>query len=264
MLDDGVAVRHGQGVGVADVDLFLPRPPLPFRILHRYPAGLQVLADRPQHRFLAGGLEDAVVLDEMRRGLRMDVVALVDGLVALVEEVELQFRGEHAHIATLGEPRHLLAENGTRAVGQILAVVMIQHIAEHQRRAVQPGHPAQGAQVGLEHEVAVSLAPARRGVARHRLHVDVVGQQVIAAMRLLEGAVDEEFRLEAFADQSPLHVHHAGQHRVDLAAGNGLLEFVEAEERFAHGAVLWAGNCRKLSSGAENARLPRTRAVRTV
>ncbi|MNT25860.1 hypothetical protein D3C72_1614040 [compost metagenome] len=123
-------------------------------------------------------------------------------------------------------------------MGQVFAVVVVEHVAEHQGRALQPGHAAQGTHVGFQDEIAVALVPARRGIARHRLHVDVVGQQVVATVGFLMAAVDEELGLEALANQSPLHVHHAGQHRVDLAAGNGFLEFVEAEERFAHRAVL--------------------------
>src|SRR5690349_22149603 len=45
---------------------------------------------------------------------------------------------------------------------------------------------AQGRQVGLHHEVAIALVPTRRRVTRHGLHVDVVGKQIVAAVRLLD------------------------------------------------------------------------------
>src|SRR3546814_4962415 len=51
------------------------------------------------------------------------------------------------------------------------------------------------------------------------LHVNVVGQQVIAAVGFFMGTVEEELDLEAFADQSALHIDQAGEHGVDLAFG---------------------------------------------
>ena len=95
---------------------------------------------------------------------------------------------------------------------------MVQQVAEHQRRPFEPGHAAERRQVGLHDEVAIALLPARRLVARHRLHLDVVGQQVVAAMRLVMAGVDEELRQEALADQPALHVDGADEHGVDVAA----------------------------------------------
>jgi len=117
-------------------------------------------------------------------------------------------------------------------VRQVL-VVMVLHIAQHQGGALQPGHQAHGGEVGLEHEVAVAALPAGGGIAGHRLHVDVVGQQVVAAVGFLVGAVEEELDLEAFADQAALHVDHAGQDGVD-AAGFGQLAQLGKGERGGH------------------------------
>ena len=96
-------------------------------------------------------------------------------------------------------------------------MMMVEHVGEHQRGAVEPRQAAQGRHVGLHDEVAVALLPARRRVARHRLHVDVVGKQVVAAVRLFVRAVDEKFRLEALADEAALHVDHGDDHGVDRA-----------------------------------------------
>ena len=41
-------------------------------------------------------------------------------------------------------------------------------------------------QVGLHDEVAVALLPIGHGVARHRLHIDVVGEQIVAAVGFLD------------------------------------------------------------------------------
>ena len=104
------------------------------------------------------------------------------------------------------EPLELLLQDGARRMRHRLVVMMVEHVAEDERGAVEPRRPAQRREIGLHDEVAIALLPARRLVAGHRLHIDVVGEQIVAAMRLLIGAVDEELGLEALADQPPLHV----------------------------------------------------------
>ena len=96
-------------------------------------------------------------------------------------------------------------------------MVMVEHVAEHERRRREPGDAPQRREVRLQDEIAVALLPACDRVARHRLHVDVVGEQVVAAVGFLIGAAEEEGGLEALADEPPLHVGEAGDHRVDLA-----------------------------------------------
>ena len=70
---------------------------------------------------------------------------------------------------------------------------------------------------GFMHEVAVALLPVRDRVAGHRLHVDVVGEQIVAAMRLLVRAFEEVVGLHALADEPALHVGEGDDDRVDLA-----------------------------------------------
>ena len=107
-----------------------------------------------------------------------------------------------------------------------IVMVMIENVGEHQRRALQPGNAAHCRQVGLQDEIAIAFVPARGGIAGHRLHVDVVGQQVIARMRFLVGTVDEIAGLEAFADEPPLHVHHGDDDRIDSATLGRFLQIV--------------------------------------
>jgi hypothetical protein len=66
--------------------------------------------------------------------------------------------------------------------------VVVEDVAQHQRGPSSHGDAAQRRKVGLHDEVAVALLPAGGLVARHRLHVDVVGEQVVAAVRLVMGA----------------------------------------------------------------------------
>ena len=178
-----------------------------------------MLAYRPHHRLFARGLQDVVVLDVIAGGLGLLVVFFVDVLVALVEQIEFELGGEHTGIAAIGQPRDLLLQDAARAVRQVVIVVVL-HVAQDQRGIFKPADPAQGGQVRLQNEVAIALGPAGRCVARHGLHVDIVGQQVIAAMRFLVAAVEEIFGLETLADQASLHVHHAGEHGIDASCSD--------------------------------------------
>ena len=90
------------------------------------------------------------------------------------------------------------------------------------------GHQPHGRQIRLDDEIAIALLPARRLVAGHRLHIDVVGEQIVAAMRLLIGAVGEILRMEALADEPPLHVGESRDDRIDRARRDFLLEFGQA------------------------------------
>ena len=110
-----------------------------------------------------------------------------------------------------------------------VVVVVVEHVGQHQRGAFEPRQLAQRGEVGLQDEIAVALVPARRRVARHRLHVDVVGEQVVAGVRLGVRAVDEILGLEALADEAALHVDHGHQHGIDGAGRDLRLQLVEPE-----------------------------------
>ena len=111
----------------------------------------------------------------------------------------------------------------------VIVRVMVEHVAQHERRAWQPRRPAHRGQVRLQHEVAIALFPARRLVAGNRLHIDIVGKKIVAAVRFLVRAVDEELGVEALAHEAALHVGERRDHRVDLARRNFFLELREAE-----------------------------------
>ena len=81
--------------------------------------------------------------------------------------------------------------------------VMVQHVADHQRGLFQPGNAPQRRQVRLHDEVAIALRPARRLVAGHRLHIDVGGQQIVAAMRLVMGGIDEDWARKRLPTSRP-------------------------------------------------------------
>ena len=105
--------------------------------------------------------------------------------------------------------------------------MVVLEVADHQSGLFQPWDAPDGAQVGLHDEVAVALRPARRLVPRHRLHIDVVGKQIVAAMRLVVGGFDEIFRQEPLADEAALHVDGAGEHGIDPIGRNRCLQLIE-------------------------------------
>ena len=106
---------------------------------------------------------------------------------------------------------------------------MVEHVAEHQRRALEPGDAAQGREVGLDREVAVAEVPRRRLVARHRLHLEVHGQEVVAAVHLVHDLLEEVVAGDPLADQAALHVDHADHDGVDRAGGDVVAQGVEIE-----------------------------------
>ena len=175
-----------------------------------------------------------IVLDVVAGGLEIAVALLVRRLVGVVEQEELELRGHvglHLHLL---EALQLLLQDGARAVRHVLVAVVVEHVAQHQRRAREPRRAAQRLHVGLQHEVAIALLPARRLVARHRFHLDVDAEEIVAAMRLLMAAVDEILGVEALADEAALQVDHGGHHRVDGAGLHLGLQLFECQHAFAH------------------------------
>jgi hypothetical protein len=157
------------------------------------------------------------------------VVAVVQRVEAFLEEVKFQLRRHHgvkAHRLGAGD---LALQDRAGADGDLLMRVMVEKVGHAERRARKPGDAAQRGEVRLHHIVAVALFPAGRLVARNREHLDVDGEEVVAAMRLLPPAVHEVLGNEAFAHEAALHVHDGHEDGVDLASGDGLLQRVEGQ-----------------------------------
>ena len=228
VLDNDVAIGHLQGIRIADVDFLLARPPLAFGVLDRDAGGLQPLADGAHDAFLLGGLQDVIILDIGAGGLQAMEALGSRALVALVEQVELELgRAQGAHLHGR-QPRDLFFQHRARAVRHIM-MVMVEDVGDDERRILEPRNSPQRRQVRLHDEIAVALVPARRLVAGHRLHIDVVGQQIVAAVRLLVGAFHEVFGLEPLADQPALHVDHGDEHGIDGARADCCLQLREGE-----------------------------------
>ena len=224
VLHDRVAVGHQQRPGVADVDLLLPRVRLALGAFNRDVGAVEAGAHRAHHVLLARGELDGVVGVEPRDRRQPAIAARARLLIGLAEQVELKLGRGHRLRAQRRQPRDLALEDGARRVGDLGLAVVVERVAQTQRRARQPRDAAQRREVRAHRVVAIARRPARRRVSRHRAHLQIGGQQIVAAMGLGPGAVEEELGLEALAHQAALHVHLRRDHGVDVAGRDGFLQ----------------------------------------
>src|SRR3546814_18714503 len=80
-------------------------------------------------------------------GLEVAVALLLDGVEALVEGVEFELGADLDRVAHVARPGELALEDGARRVRQLLAV-LVEAVAHHQRRPIQPGNAAPRIQNG--------------------------------------------------------------------------------------------------------------------
>ena len=176
-------------------------------------------------------LKDVVILDALSDRRRIDESFFGDGLVRIFENVQLQFRRGHggeAHRLGTGE---LAAQHAARRDRHQLVLVLAIDVAQHQRRLRQPRCDAQRFEIGDGTEVAVAFRPRREGVAGHRIHFYVAGEEVIAGMHaVFQDFIDEEASDQTFADQSSIHVRKRGDDGVDLVVGYEPFERVGIDE----------------------------------
>ena len=119
---------------------------------------------------------------------------------------------------------------------------MVGDVAQHERRAVEPGDPAQRRHVGDDREVAVAALPVGHLVARDGIHLHVEREQVVAALdAVLDDVVEEVLRLDALAEQPALHVGEGGDDRVDRAVLDLLAQVVERQHAGGPAGAAGAG-----------------------
>ena len=176
LLDDGAeghdVVRHGQGVGEAQVDLVLAGAALVVGELHRDPHLLEhedglaaeVVGGAPGHVVKVAG-----------------VVSGADAPVGVtVDQVELDLRVDVAGEAGLGDPGELALEHGARIGAGRLAVGR-EDIAEHAGHTVIPVPPRQHLEGGgIRRQKHVGLEDAGQALDGRSVEADA----------LLEGALD--------------------------------------------------------------------------
>src|SRR5207247_9594012 len=91
------------------------------------------------------------------------------------------------------------------------------HVAQNQRRRIQPWDSAEGRKVRQQFEVAVSLLPVRHLVAGDGVHLHVQREQVVATLDRLAvaGRLHEVLGIYALAHQATLHVADGDHDGVD-------------------------------------------------
>src|SRR3990172_175287 len=147
VLVERVAVGHLQRLGVAEVDLLLPAPPLALGELHGHVRPLHAVPDGADQRLLLRGLEDVVVL-EVRGHRGQPVVALPLRLLErLLEDVQLQLGADLDDVPGAGRALDLALQDPPRRLLDRLAPLRV-HVAEEERPLWQPRDEPQGAPGG--------------------------------------------------------------------------------------------------------------------
>jgi len=189
-----------------------------------------VRANRSDQELLFRPLQQVIVLDDPADRLDVDEALLRRGLVRVLEHVQLQLRGAHGGEAALLGASQLVAQHAARRQRHQLMLLGAVDVAEHQRRLVLPRGHAHRLEVRDRMEVAVPLRPTGEGVARHRIHVHVARQQVIAGVHpLLRHLVEEEGGRDSLPHQAPVHVGEGHHHRFHIAVRDQPLQIVEID-----------------------------------
>jgi hypothetical protein len=215
--------------GMGSPDLLLPGAPLALAALDPDARAQHAVADVAVDPLLLGGLEDVVVLGVVADRLEIRIPLLLGDLVRVLEEDELELGGDQHAVAGGGGALHLTLQDAARRLLDRMAVV-IDQVAEDERRLLEPRDAPERADVAHRVEVLVAGLPARQPVAGQRVHVDVDGEQVGARVHPRAAhLVQVEARGDTLPHESPLQVGKGDQDRVDLAVADETLEVVRAQ-----------------------------------
>ena len=91
--------------------------------------------------------------------------------------------------------------------------------AQDQRGSSLPWHKTQRGKIGPPFEIAESLFPIRQLESIQRVHLDVDGEQVVAAVRaVFRDVLQKEIARETLADESSEHIGKGDDDGVDRAS----------------------------------------------
>ena len=192
---------------------------------------MHAVAKLAQERLVIARREDVVVEDVRHRRRQVAVVLRVRLGVGLLEQEELELRADHRRAAERLGPLDLAAQHLARRGRDRRAVEPV-HVAEDECRRLEPRDPPQRREIRGEGEVAVAALPARDLVAGHGIHLHLEGEQVVAPLDAVLGAVLEEvLGMHALAEQPALHVGERDDDRVDRAALDVRPQLLEGQHR---------------------------------
>ncbi len=196
----------------------MPGLGLAFGAFDRHPRGIQTIAQGAHHTLFFGGLQDAVIFVIRADRRQIAVACFAQLFKALFKQEKFQFGGANCVKTHVRQTCDLFFQHRTRRMGNLGMSVMIHHVTNDQSRAFQPRRAAQCGEVRLHQIVAISGGPAGGGIAFHRVHFQIGGQQIVATMGFFPRAVDEMLRHKTLAHQPALHIHDACQNGIDFAA----------------------------------------------
>ena len=120
-----------------------------------------------------------------------------------------------ARPTAFGEPLELAPQYLTRRGRHRLAVAA-DDVADHDRRTIEPGGPAQRREVGSQDTIAEPAVPD----VLIRLHLDVAVKDVLADRRaFLDDMIEKGGHGVALADEATEHVGRDHEHGLDLSLG---------------------------------------------
>ncbi|OPZ55034.1 MAG: hypothetical protein BWY91_01298 [bacterium ADurb.BinA028] len=235
VLVDDVVVAGAQDILVTEGDLMLAEVALPLGRLDLEARGIHLVADLAQQRFDDGAALDGVVDVIAVDPREADVARVPRGGIRLLEDDELQLgAGEGGETQRRGSI-HLRAQHRARRLAHQPPAVEPGEVALDRRRIVLPRGPSQRREVEVEHHVAVAGLPRADGIAINGVHLDVDGQQVVAALgAVAQDGVDEPLTVDPLALQSALHVGEGDHDGVDGPVGDLGTQLVEGELGSGH------------------------------
>ena len=195
------------------------------------PGRVHAVPDLADERLVVGRREDVVVEDVGHRRRQVAVVPRVRLGVRLLQQEELELGADHRREAEPLRALHLRACSTCRGDGATGEPSCQTHVAEDERRRLEPRDPPERGEIGLHAEVAVAPLPARNRVPRHRIHLHLEREQVVAALDAVAGVelVEEELAVQALPHQPTLHVGEGDDDSVDGAALDVRPQLVDAQ-----------------------------------
>ena len=217
LLEDGVDVRQFERRAVGEVNLVLSPAPLTLAGLDRHARVTHQIANGAKERLVPRRLHGVVIDAVIARGRKVAITGSKRVGIGVVVEKKLELTGNGAGELLTGERVNLGAQERARGFGHRLATIMTE-VADDQGSAGLPGDGTDGGEVRTHLEVTEAGVPIGDAVAVHGLHLDVDGEEVVAAMGSLLGHLIEEERCdEAFTDEPADHVRDGDNNRIDRA-----------------------------------------------
>ena len=156
MFGNAVMVGGQHRLGIFDVELFLSRLGLALGILDRDTGSPQMIAKRAHQMLFLGCLQDIVILVITTNRLQIAEAGFADVVVALFENKKFQLGGHHRLEAKRPGAGHLTLQHGARRMGHLFMRVVVENVAKHKHRALEPGQPPDCREVGLHDVVAIT------------------------------------------------------------------------------------------------------------